>query len=98
MSVNAKEQFTRLPWRILGSLRDGELSRDECLTLIYLVDEIAHLWRTPRKAFVTELAVIAFPEGQATLLETGPGVSVEDVIAATEAVLIIPDTVPEMRL
>jgi len=28
----------------------------------------------------------------------GPGTSVEDVIAVTEAALIIPDSVPEMRL
>ena len=47
---------------------------------------------------VTELAVIAFLNGQATLVETGPGVSIEDVIAATEAALIVPDDVPQMRL
>ena len=47
---------------------------------------------------VTELAVIAFPNGNATLVETGPGVSVEDVIAATEAALVVPDSVPKMRL
>src|SRR6201995_619056 len=32
---------------------------------------------------VTEMAVIGFPDGRATLMETGPGVSVEQVIAAT---------------
>lgn len=47
---------------------------------------------------VTELAVIAFPNGNATLVETGPGVSVEYVIAATEAALVVPDSVPKMRL
>ena len=47
---------------------------------------------------VTELAVIAFLNGQAMLVETGPGVSIEDVIAATEATLFIPDDVPQMRL
>ena len=52
----------------------------------------------PINLLVTEMAVIAFPGGHATLLETGPGVSVEQVIAATEAELIIPETVPEMRL
>src|SRR6476661_6194612 len=52
----------------------------------------------PVDLVVTELAVIAFPKGQATLLETGPGVSVEQVIAATEAALVIPAEVPEMRL
>ena len=52
----------------------------------------------PVDLVVTELAVIAFLNGQAMLVETGPGVSVEDVIAATEATLIIPDDVPQMRL
>lgn len=47
---------------------------------------------------VTELAVIAFPEGRAALLETGPGVSVAQVKAATEAELVIPAHVPEMAL
>jgi acetate CoA/acetoacetate CoA-transferase beta subunit len=52
----------------------------------------------PVDLVVTELAVIAFLNGRATLVETGPGVSIEDVIAATEATLIVPDDVPEMRL
>jgi acetate CoA/acetoacetate CoA-transferase beta subunit len=47
---------------------------------------------------VTELAVIAFPDGRATLLETAPGVTVEQVAAATEAELEIPANVPEMQL
>lgn len=47
---------------------------------------------------VTELAVIAFPNGQATLVETAPGVSMEQVVAATEAKLAIPAQVPQMRL
>ena len=45
---------------------------------------------------VTDLAVIAFPQGHATLLETGPGISVDQVIAATEAELVVPSCVPEM--
>src|SRR5271167_443635 len=36
---------------------------------------------------VTELAVIAFPNGRATLLETGPGITVAQVVEATEAEL-----------
>jgi acetate CoA/acetoacetate CoA-transferase beta subunit len=52
----------------------------------------------PVDLVVTELAVIAFPNGRATLLETGPGVSVEQVMAATEAELIVSDTVGEMQL
>ena len=51
----------------------------------------------PVDLVVTELAVIGFPEGRATLLETGPGASVAQVVAATEAELMIPDQVPEMR-
>jgi acetate CoA/acetoacetate CoA-transferase beta subunit len=47
---------------------------------------------------VTELAVIAFPNGRATLLETAPGISVAQVVAATEAELVIPKNVPEMVL
>ena len=47
---------------------------------------------------VTELAVIAFPDGRATLMETAPGVSVAQVVAATEAELVVPDHVPEMAL
>ncbi len=50
----------------------------------------------PVELVVTELAVIAFPEGRATLIETGPGVSVEQVIAATEAKLVLPDVIRTM--
>ena len=39
-----------------------------------------------------------FPDGQATLLETAPGVSVGEVMAVTDAELVIPDNVPEMKL
>jgi acetate CoA/acetoacetate CoA-transferase beta subunit len=52
----------------------------------------------PVDLVVTELAVIAFPGGRATLVETGPGISVAEVIAATEAELVVPNNVPEMRL
>jgi len=52
----------------------------------------------PVHLVVTELAVIAFPEGRATLMETGPGVSVEEVLAATEANLVVAGTVPEIRI
>lgn len=47
---------------------------------------------------VTEMAVIAFPNGQATLMETAPGVSVEQVLAATEAELLISPDIKSMRL
>src|SRR5271169_2390740 len=52
----------------------------------------------PVDLVVTELAVIAFPDGRACLLETAPGVSVAQVVAATAATLAIPDQVPEMAL
>jgi acetate CoA/acetoacetate CoA-transferase beta subunit len=52
----------------------------------------------PVDLVVTDLAVIAFANGRARLVETAPGVSVQAVIEATEAQLDIPDTVPEMNL
>ena len=47
---------------------------------------------------VTELAVIGFPGGAATLLETAPGVTADQVVAATEAKLAMPEKIPEMQL
>jgi len=47
---------------------------------------------------VTELAVISFGGGVATLQERAPGVSIEAVLAATEARLAVPEHVPEMNL
>jgi acetate CoA/acetoacetate CoA-transferase beta subunit len=47
---------------------------------------------------VTELAVIAWHDGRATLLETAPGASVAQVAAATEAELVIPTAVPQMAV
>ena len=52
----------------------------------------------PVDLVVTEMAVISFPNGQATLLETAPGVSVEQVVAATEAKLVLPENVPSMQI
>src|SRR5215469_14150155 len=49
----------------------------------------------PVDLVVTELAVIGFRNGRATLLETAPGISVARVLAATEAALDVPATVPE---
>jgi acetate CoA/acetoacetate CoA-transferase beta subunit len=43
----------------------------------------------PVDLIVTELAVIGFPGGHATLLETQNGVTVEEVVAATEADLAV---------
>ena len=47
---------------------------------------------------VTELAVIAFPGGRPTLVETAPNVTVEQVLAATEAKLSVPSHVPQMQI
>ena len=47
---------------------------------------------------VTELAVIGFPGGRATLMETAPGVGVKQVLEATEAELAVPERVPSMAL
>ncbi|HEU4502618.1 MAG TPA: 3-oxoacid CoA-transferase subunit B [Nitrospira sp.] len=47
---------------------------------------------------VTDLAVIAFPERRATLLETAPGITVQDVVTATEAALVVSGHVPQMTI
>jgi acetate CoA/acetoacetate CoA-transferase beta subunit len=52
----------------------------------------------PVHLVVTDMAVIAFPNGKATLLETAPGVSIAEVMAVTEAELVIPGSVPEMNI
>jgi acetate CoA/acetoacetate CoA-transferase beta subunit len=52
----------------------------------------------PVELVVTELAVIGFPGGRATLMETTPGVSIKQVLEATEAELAVPDRVPSMAL
>jgi acetate CoA/acetoacetate CoA-transferase beta subunit len=52
----------------------------------------------PIDMVVTELAVVSFQSGKATLLETAPGVSVQQVLDFTEAELVVPDTILEMKL
>ncbi len=52
----------------------------------------------PVDMVVTEMAVIAFPGGCATLLETGPGISVAQVTAATGAKLKVAREITEMQL
>lgn len=47
---------------------------------------------------VTELAVISFAGGRPTLVETAPGVSVPQVLAATEAELVVSTNVPQMKI
>src|SRR6476660_2766898 len=50
----------------------------------------------PVDLVVTDMAVIAFAGGKITLMETAPGLSVADVVANTEAELVVPTTVPQM--
>ena len=52
----------------------------------------------PIDLLVTEMAVIAFPGGRATLLETAPDVTIEQVLAASEAKLALADAVAPMQL
>jgi len=47
---------------------------------------------------VTDLAVVAVTPAGLVLRETAPGITVADVMAHTEARLIVPDTVPAMQL
>jgi len=47
---------------------------------------------------VTELAAISFEGGRLTLVETAPGVSVQQVLAATEARLVVPPHVLQMQI
>ena len=51
----------------------------------------------PVDLLVGELAVIAFPNGRATLMETAPGVSARQVLDLTEAE-VVPRKVPEMAI
>ena len=50
------------------------------------------------KKVVTELAVLEVTPKGFKLIERAPGVSVEDIIKATEADLIIEGTIPEMKI
>jgi acetate CoA/acetoacetate CoA-transferase beta subunit len=52
----------------------------------------------PVDMVVTELAVITFPDGHPTLVETAPAVSVDDVVANTDVELVIPEKVPQMAV
>jgi acetate CoA/acetoacetate CoA-transferase beta subunit len=47
---------------------------------------------------VTDLAVIEPTEKGLVLKERAPGITVEQILAATEATLIVPDNVPEMTI
>ena len=47
---------------------------------------------------VTNLAVLEVRDNAFYLIERAPGVSTEEIIAATEGTLIVPDVVPEMNI
>ncbi|HLW29654.1 MAG TPA: CoA-transferase, partial [Brumimicrobium sp.] len=47
---------------------------------------------------VTNLAYLEVKDGAFHLIERAPGVTVEEIKAATEGKLIVPDHVPEMKL
>ncbi|MFT4599979.1 MAG: 3-oxoacid CoA-transferase subunit B [Arenicella sp.] len=47
---------------------------------------------------VTNLAVLEIKEGKFHLIERAPGVSVEEVVAATEGEMVVPNNVPEMSI
>lgn len=50
------------------------------------------------KKVVSDLAVLEIKDGKFHLIERAPGVSVEEIVAATEGDLVVPDHVPEMKL
>ena len=50
------------------------------------------------KRVVTNLAVLDIRDGAFLLVERAPGVSVDDIVAATAGKLVVPDHVPEMSL
>ena len=52
----------------------------------------------PIDMLVSEMAVITFRDGKATLIETGPGVTVDQVVAATATKLVLPEKIPQMPL
>jgi acetate CoA/acetoacetate CoA-transferase beta subunit len=51
-----------------------------------------------RRVDLVVTAVIAFDGNRATLVETAPDIKPKDVIASTEAELMVPEQVPEMQL
>ena len=50
------------------------------------------------KRVVTNLAVLDIREGAFYLVERAPGVTVEEIVAATAGTLVVPDVVPEMQI
>jgi 3-oxoacid CoA-transferase subunit B len=50
------------------------------------------------KRVVTNLAVLDIKDGAFHLVERAPGVSVEEIVNATDGEIIIPEAVPEMSL
>jgi acetate CoA/acetoacetate CoA-transferase beta subunit len=63
----------------------------KCCNLPLTADRVVDL-------VVTDMAVLRFEDGRAILVERAPGVSVADILAQTEAELVVPNQVPEMAL
>ena len=61
-------------------------------------EDATAFWRVAAQLATILMAVIIFGDGKATLSETAPGVSVDDVIAATGATLSVAGKVLEMQL
>ena len=49
------------------------------------------------KKVITDLALMELRDGKFHLIERAPGVSVEEIVIKTEAELVIPADVPEMK-
>ncbi|MGB2470723.1 MAG: hypothetical protein ACPIA5_07710, partial [Flavobacteriales bacterium] len=54
--------------------------------------------RPPGGTSWTNLAVLDIRDGSFHLVERAPGVSVDDIVAATAGPLVVPHDVPEMAL
>ena len=50
------------------------------------------------KRVVTNLAVLDIRDGAFHLVERAPGVTVDEIVAATAGKLVVPAEVPEMRI
>jgi hypothetical protein len=101
----ALEAYTKcVSQRMQMTAEDGQRVFKDCQQITQKITKsLTNRWPSHHVAAssgfgLTELAVIAFRDGCATLLETGPGISVAQVVAATQAELVIPKSVPEMAM
>src|SRR5271166_2156382 len=80
--------------RVLGAMQHSAKGKSKLVRRVSLPVTSVR----PVDLVVTELAVIAFPKGHATLRETAPGITVREVLAATEAELVVPENVAQMAI